>query len=248
MEGMTGLILLLLVLLILPILLFHTSRVRAGKAGTLRTLPGMEKLPGLVGRSAETGQPLHVSVGVGGVGGAVTAETWAGLALLAQMAEEAAACDTPLIVTVADATVLPVAQDILRRAYARHGNPEGYDPTQVRFVAPIPTAYAAGVMGLLERESLTANIMLGAFGEEYLLMGETGARQGVHQVVGAADPQTLPFVYASADEMLMGEEMFATGAYTTRSPVQIGSLLTEDWARWAVIGVIVIAALVKILL
>jgi hypothetical protein len=238
---------LILFLLILPILFFLTSRVKAGKAGGLRSFPEMEELPRSVGHSAETGQPVHISVGVAGVGGPATSETWAGLTLLAQMADDAAACDTPLIVTVADATVLPIAQDILRRAYARHDNPDRYDPTQVRFIAPNPMAYAAGVMGLLEREPVTANAMVGAFGDEYLLMGETGARRGVHQIVGAADPQTLPFVYASADHTLIGEEMFATGAYTSRLPIQVGSLLAEDWARWLVIAAIVVIAAVKIL-
>jgi hypothetical protein len=237
-----------LLLLVLPILFFLTSRVRAGKTGALRPLPGLGQLPDSVGRSAETGQPLHVSVGVAGVGSTATAETWAGLTLLAQLADEAAACDTPLVVTVADPTVLPLAQDVLRRAYVRHGNPNGYDPTQVHFIAPNPVAYAAGVMGLLEREPLTGSAMIGAFGDEYLLMGETGARTGVHQIVGTADPSTLPFVYASADETLIGEEMFAGGAYTSRTPMQVGSLLAEDWARWAVILAVVVAAVAKILL
>jgi len=239
---------LILLLLVLPILLFLTSRVRAGKAGELRHLPGVDELPGSVGRSAETGQPLHISVGVAGVGGVATAETWAGLSVLAQLADEAAVCDTPLIVTVADATVLPIAQDMVKRAYIRHGNPDGYDPTQVRFIAPNPMAYAAGVAGLLNREALTGSVMLGAFGDGYLLMGETGAQCGVNQIVGAADPGTLPFVYASADETLMGEDIFAIGAYITQLPMQIGSLLTQDWARWAVVVAIVVAAIAKILL
>jgi hypothetical protein len=239
---------LVLLLLILPVLFYLTSRARAGRGGELRSLPGMEELPGLVGRSAETGQSLHVSAGVAGVGNAATTETWAGLTLLEQLADQAAACDTPLIVTVADATVLPVAQDIVWRAYVRNGNPGGYDPTQVRFIAPEPMAYAAGVIGLLEREPLTANVMVGSFGDEYLLMGEAGARQGVHQIVGAADPRTLPFVYASADEAFIGEEMFAGGAYTRRLPIQIGSLLAEDWARWAIVVAILVLAIIKILL
>jgi hypothetical protein len=118
----------------------------------------------------------------------------------------------------------------------------------VRFIAPDPTAYAAGVMGLLEREALTSNVMIGSFGDEYLLMGETGARLEVRQIVGAADPRTLPFVEATADEILVGEEMFAGGAYTSRLPIQIASLLAEDWARWVVVGAILISALAKILI
>lgn len=239
---------LVLLLLILPILLFLTFRVQAGKGGELRSIPGMEGLPELVGRSAETGQSVHVSVGVAGLGGGMTADTWAGLTLLSQMADEAAACDTPLIVTVADATVLPLAQDIVRRAYLRNGNPEGYDPTQVQLIAPNAMAYASGVAGILEREPLTANVMVGQFGDEYLLMGETGARRGIRQIVGTADPGTLPFAYASADETLIGEEIYAGGAYTAKKPIQIGSLLTEDWLRWLVVAGILVATALKILL
>lgn len=239
-------ILLVFFLLIWPVLFYLTLRVKAGKAGELRKLPGIPEISQSIGQSAETGRPLHVSVGVAGVGGVATAETWAGLSLLSQIADRAVACDAPLIVTVADPTVLPVAQDIVRRAYARRGNPEGFDPTRVRFIAPVPMAYAAGVMGLLDRQPLMANVMVGAFGDEYLLMGETGARRQIPQVVGTTDPQTLPLVYASADQTLIGEEIFAAGAYTRRLPIQIGSLLTEDWARWAVIAGIVIAAVAKI--
>ncbi|MFC2016071.1 DUF6754 domain-containing protein [Chloroflexota bacterium] len=238
---------LLLFLLILPCLFFLTFRVRAGKTGALRHMPGMEELQVAVQRSAETGRALHLSVGVAGVGGTSTPETWAGLTVLSQLAGEAAIADVPLLVTVADPTVLPIAQDMVRRAYARSGNPKGYDSTQIRLIAPNPAAYAAGVMGVLEREPLARNIMIGAFGDEYLLMGETGFHRDIHQVVGTADPRTLPFAYATADETLEGEEMFAGGAYTSRLPMQVGSLLAEDWGRWLIAGAIIIIAVLRLL-
>lgn len=243
---MIEVILLAFLLLVLLLLFLLSLKVQAGRAGSLRPLPGIKELPGLVARSAETGQPLHVSVGVGGVGGPVTAETWAGLTLFGQVADEVVAGGASLVVTVADATVLPIAQDILQRAYDRYGFSHGYDPDQVRFIAPQATVYAMGVMGVLERESLAGSIMLGSFGDEYLLIGETGARQGVYQIVGTASPQTLPLVYASADETLIGEEVFATGAYTSRLPMQIASLLTEDWLRWLLIAAIVVTAIWKL--
>ncbi len=238
---------LVLLLIALPVLFFLTARVGSGETGQLRSLPAAREVADTVARAAESGRPLHVSVGVRGVGGGVTAETWAGLTLLAELADEAAACDAPLIITVADATVLPLAQDILRRAYDRHGHPEGYDPTRVRFVAPEPLAYAAGVAGLLKREPLAGSVMVGSFGDEYLLMGETGARGGVPQVVGATDARTLSLVYATADETFVGEEMFAAGAYTRRLAIQIASLLTQDVARWVVIVAIVLLTIFRVL-
>ncbi len=240
--GEIGLVLLLLIVLVLFIQAF---RVRAGKTHALRPLPGLDQLPSQVGHAAETGRAIHVSVGVAGLGGSATAETWAGLNVLSRLADQAAAYGAPLLVTVSDATVLPVAQDIVRRAYARHGDAESYNPTQVRLVSTDPTAYAAGVMGLLNREPLTANVMIGSFGDEYLLIGETGARRGVPQTVGASDPRTLPYVYATADDVLIGEEMFAGGAYTSRLPIQIGSLLTQDLARLVIVVAIVVVAVLR---
>lgn len=236
-----------ILLITLPLLFYLAARVRTGRLVALRTLHGVDELPGSVGRSAETGQPLHISVGMAGVGGVSTAQTWAGLTLLSELADEAAACDTPLIVTVADATVLPIAQNILRRAYQRNGNPEGYHATDVRFVAPLPIAYAAGVATLLDQERLSANVMVGSFGLEYVFIGETGADQRLRQIVGAAEPEALPFIEATADHAMIGEEMFAAGAYTTGLPAQIASLLAEDVLRWLVLAGILVAALFKIL-
>jgi hypothetical protein len=236
---------LVLLLLIVPVLFIQAFRVRTGKTRALRPLPGLDELASHVGHAAETGRPIHVSVGVAGLGGPASAETWAGLNVLSRVADRAAAYGSPLVVTVSDATALPMAQDIVCRAYARHGDPEGYDPTQVRLISSDPTAYAAGVMGLLDREPLTTNVMIGSFGDEYLLMGETGARRGVSQTVGAADPRTLPYVYATADDTLIGEEMYAGGAYTSRLPIQIASLLTQDLARAVIVVVIVVVAVLR---
>jgi hypothetical protein len=215
---------LILLLALLPLLFLSTFRVKAGRSGDLRPLPGVEELPGLLGRSLEFGQPVHLST------------------VLARFADEAAASGVPLIVTVGDATALPIAQDMVRRAYARHGNLDDYEPTQMRLVAPDPTAYAAGVMGMLGRDPLTANVMVGSFGDEYLLMGEVGARQDYRQTVGAAQPATLPFALATADDPWLGEEMFAGGSDLNRLPMQLGSLVAEDWTRWLVVVGIVIAA------
>lgn len=244
MIEIAGLVCLVLMLLALVVL---SHRARRGSAIDLRPLPGMDGLAATVSRAAETALPIHLSVGVAGVGGAATAETCAGLGVLERVADEATRCGAPLLVTVADATVLPIAQDLLLQAYSRHGYAADYDPTAVCFIAPEPTAYAAGVMGLLVRQGLTSNMMIGSFGDEYLLMGEAGSRMGVHQVVGCADPRILPLVYASAEETLVGEEMYAAGPYLGRRPVQIGGLLAQDLARWVVIGAIILVTFAKLL-
>jgi hypothetical protein len=196
-------------------------------------------------RAIESGRPLHVSLGVKGTGGKDTATTLAGLTMLEHLADRGATGDVPPVVTVADPTLLPLAQDVLRHAYTRRGRAKRYDPGRVRLVAPEPIAYVAGVMDVLEHEDLAGNVMVGAFGEEYLLMGETAAKKGLSQIAGAADPQTLPFIFTTADETLVGEEIYAAGAYLYSLPEHIGSLLAQDWMRVLIALIILIGVIIK---
>ena len=238
-----------LVLLLIPTLYFFTSRVRAmiksGKPIALRRIPAYDDLNLAMGKAAESGQPMHVSLGTGGIGNATTAESMAGLMLLDQLAQKAAMYDAQPIVTTADPTLMLAAQDRMRLAYARRGFAKGYDASKVRLIAPDRTAYAAGVIDLLDNEPLSGNVMLGAFGDEYLLLGEASAQRGLTQVAGAADPQVAAFVLATADKPLLGEEIFTAGAYLGRQPVHIGSLLAQDWVRLLVIIIIVAGVVVK---
>jgi hypothetical protein len=45
----------------------------------LREIPGFTALKGFIEQAMETGQPVHISVGVDGIGAANTAQTLAGL-------------------------------------------------------------------------------------------------------------------------------------------------------------------------
>ena len=118
---------------------------------------------------------------------------------------------------------------------------------QVRFLAPDSVAYAVGVMTALRQEPVASHTMAGSFGEEYLLMGETGKARGVEQIAGASDPQVLPFQYATGDELLMGEELYAGGAYLARLPWHLASLVAEDWFRTLLILAILAGIILKTL-
>jgi hypothetical protein len=192
-------------------------------------------MAGMSGRAAETGKTLHVGLGSGGISGPETAISLASLRALEYLAERSAASETRLVVTVADPTLLPAAQEVLRRAYGRQGKRDIFSPLQVRLLAPDQTAYAAGVMGVLEGEEPIANVTLGTFGDEYLLIGETGVKKELEQVAGTDDPSALAFMYATADEMLIGEELFAAGAYLRETPESLAALVVQDWWRYLIL-------------
>lgn len=246
--GLESAITILIVLLSVPFLFYALSRVRAGHKPRLRPLPAFDALSGMNSRAAESGQILHVGLGTGGISGPDTALSLAGLTVLEHLANQAALVESRLIVTVADPTLLPAAQNILRRAYARQARSGIFAPSQVRLLAPDPVAYAAGVMDILEGENPLANVTIGAFADEYLLIGETGAKKGVEQVAGTDDPAALAFMHVTADETLIGEEIFAAGAYLDGNPESVAGLMVQDWWRYLVVLFIVAGVLWKTLL
>jgi hypothetical protein len=238
---------LIILLVMLTLIYLFAARARAGKRYALRQIEGFEAIQRAVGQAAELGAPLHVSLGIGGIGSATTMETSAGLNTLEYLAQQAALCNTPLIVNVADPTSLPAAQATLFRAYTQAGYPEEYNPNKVRFIARDPIAYAAGVMSTLEQEKLAANIMIGHFGDEFLLMGEAGRQKNISQVGGTTNPRVLPAVYVSMEHTLIGEEIFAAGAYLLNNPNHIGSLVAQDVMRVAIICTVLVGIALKTL-
>ncbi len=139
---------------------------------------------------------------------------------------------------MADPTVMLFSQNALRAAYV--DNPEGAKEAyrHIRWIAPQPAAYAAGVMNILNLDNVEATVMVGDFGDEYLLIGETATRRNMTHIGGTSNPNTLPFIYASAQETLMGEEIYAAGAYLQQHPAHLGSLMAQDTMRWIISAII----------
>jgi hypothetical protein len=226
---------------------FFAMRARAGREYSLREIGGYEAIKAAVGRAAEEGKPLHMALGTGGIGGLETLQTAAGIKILEHLSRQAALCDTPLIASVGDPTALPAAQDIMYNAYEQSGYPDEYDGGQVRYQSNRPAAYAAGVMTTIGQEDLAANVMVGSFGDEFLLMSEAGSRKGIVQVGGATDKNVLPFAHASVDHTLIGEEIFAGGAYLDRDPNHVGGLMAQDVMRTAIVLTVVLGVVLKTL-
>lgn len=225
---------LVILLIFVGLILFFLARVRVGHMPQLRRIQAFEALRGFTGQAVETGRALHLSLGIGSVANETTADSLAGLSILNYLAEQAALTGVHPTVSMADPTVMLLAQNVVRAAHSGDRRRVEEAHRNIRWIASQPAAYAAGVMSLLSVDDIATNVMVGNFGDEYLLMGEASVRQDISHIGGASDPNTLPFVYASAQESLLGEEIYATGAYLQKLPAHIASLLTQDTMRWLV--------------
>jgi len=236
---------------LIPFFYFLYRAPRSASRPRLRQIPAYDSLKKLLARAAETGQQVHVSVGTASIAGTKTAETMAGLYTLEFLADRSANSDIPPLVTVTDPTTMPAVADQLRRAYERQGYPDEYRLDYTRFIAPpvngSATPYAAGVMDILNHEPIAANVMVGAFDDEFLLMAETAAQREIFQVSGASDLNVLPFVQLTATAPLLGEEIFAAGAYLLDRVGHYTSLVAQDIFRIALALLILVVVLLRAL-
>ena len=225
--------------------------VRRGVMPTLRDIPGYQTIRGAMAEAAEVGRPVHLSLGTAGIGDVFAMESLTGLTALEFLGEQAATTANLPLVTTGDPTTMLFAQDTMIRPFKQRDQVEDYSPLNVRFIGGTAgnsgVAYAAGVMDILNHQNIAANFMVGRFGDEYLLMGEVAARRQIPQVAGSANPNALTFMQATANQVLMGEEMFVAGAYLTQSAWHIASLLAQDTARWILVVGIGAVVLLKTL-
>jgi hypothetical protein len=141
------------------------------------------------------------------------------------------------------------AQDTLYRAYQEGGRVSRYRGTDVALIAPDATAYAVGAQDVVTDDQVSVNVMVGSFGQEYLLLGEAGAQQqDIVQVAGSSRLSAQPFIEATADHPLVGEEIFAAGAYLGEEPAHVASLRLQDVLRLVIVVAIFLGVAVKTLL
>jgi hypothetical protein len=148
--------------------------------------------------------------------------------------------ETPVIVPVCKPFVVPVAEESVKQGYLGAGRPELYDPDNIRYLSDEQFAFTAGVNGIMLRERTAANIYMGSFFAESLILAETGFSTGAIQVAGTANIHQLPFFVAACDYTLIGEELYAASAYLSREPKLLGTLKAGDLAKVLIMIILVV--------
>lgn len=219
---------------------YNIQKGKTGKAPKLRRIPGLDAIEEAVGRATEMGRPIHFTTGYGG-GGLDTPKGsahLAGLSVLNYCSDIAIKTRTPIIVTVCWPEEIPIIEEQMKMHYRKHDREGEYDPEKmIRFHSTSSMAYAAGVMDTLIEENVATNIMIGWFWGETLLMAETGNIIKAVQIAGAPDTTSIPFFVASCDYVLVSEEVYVAGAYTSGDPLMQGSIVGEDWLKLVVMAI-----------
>ena len=224
-------------------LLMMVKQARTGGAiPKVRRIPGLDAVDEVVGRATEMGRPVLYSPGIGGLD---AADTLASFNVLGHVAKLIAKYDARLIVCNRTPTVQPVTESVVRAAYFEVGKPDAYREDDVRFLTNDQFGYAAGVVGIMNREGVSALVLFGLFYAESLVFAEAGNIAGAIQVAATSSTSQTPFFIVACDYCLIGEEIYVAGAYLGQDRVRLATIVVQDWGKQFTLAVIVLGTLVS---
>ncbi|MBE7557821.1 hypothetical protein HS125_02240 [bacterium] len=222
---------------------FHfLSRAGRGKELYLRRVAGLDALEEAIGRATEMGRPVLYVPGLDDI---ESAPTIASMVVLGHVASITAEYDTPIIVPCRFAVVLSIAEETVREAYIVNNKADRYNPDNIRYLSGEQFAYTSSINGIMLREKPAANLYMGAFMAESLILVETGFSAGSIQVAGTPSVMQIPFFIVACDYTLIGEEYYAASAYLSRAPDVLSSIKTADYFKAATLAVLLAGCLLK---
>ena len=227
------------------ILMAGLAFLRRKSTPAFREIPAFACLRKAIGLAVEEGSRLHISLGRGGLTTPQSAAELAGLEMLRRLSELTAASDRPPVATSGDGAVTILSQDALL-ASGQAALSTGYDPTAARLTGLTPFSYAAGALPVMQDENVSANVLMGNFGVEVALLTDTAERENTSTLAGSDNLSAQAILYASAQDPLIGEELYAAGAYIKARPFHTASLTTQDILRWLIVIGILVGALLKL--
>jgi hypothetical protein len=242
----TGVWGLLFVVVFFVLMVVLTIRSRGQSRRTLREIAAFTRLRRGVGLAVESGQRLHLSLGNGGIFGQGGSATLVSLTLLQRLARAASISDRPPVASSGEATASLLAQDTLRSAYRAAGADGQYNPSASELTGLTPFSFAAGALPVIYDQQVSANILIGSFGSEAALIADAAERTGSLSLGGSDNPTGQAILYATVQESLVGEELYAAGAYLQAGPAHQASVQVQDILRWILIGLMLAAVVLNL--
>jgi hypothetical protein len=139
-----------------------------------------------------------------------------------------------------------LSQDVLRSGFREANAEYQFDPSNGLITGLTPVSYAAGALPVVHDEHVSVNLMIGSFGSEVALIADAAERSESLTIGGSENLSTQSILFASAQEPLVGEELFAAGAYLQVGKMHTASLFAQDVLRWLLIVILLIGAILKL--
>jgi hypothetical protein len=244
---LTGILGLAFILVFLGLIVIFRIAKQGRHEANLRKITAYSRLKRAIGLAVESGSRFHISLGRGNLTGPESAVAFVGLSTLEGVIRSASTGDNPPIVTTGEASLAILTRDTLRSTYQDIGILEQYQPTSGQLTGFTPFSYAVGTLPALADQKTSSHFLIGHFGNEIALLTDASERSGTLMLAGTDNLPAQALLYATAKEPLIGEEVFASGAYVLSNPMHLASLRAQDILRWGLVIAIIVGLLLKFL-
>ena len=221
-----------IVMLVLVTIVFFWAVSHAKRKGLfIRRIAGLDAIDEAIGRATEMGKPIYY---VPGIGDMTMVSTIASTFILGEVSKKVAQYDSSIKVPHYNPVVMTVSKEVVKQAFLEAGRPDSFREDINQFISADQFSYAASVDGMITREKPAAIFFMGYFMAESLLLAEVGATTGAIQIAGTDSESQLPFFFTACDYTLIGEELYAAGAYLSKEPMLLSALKAQDFGKLVV--------------
>jgi hypothetical protein len=232
----------ILVLLVVAVL-YYMQRAYSGTIPKLRRLQAVDVIEEIIGRCVEMGRPAwYLMDNVNMTTPSVLAPTVAAFQILSYTARMAARLGSKFFVPVTRGLAYSIANDIVEEAYKAEGKAEDFDPLGTVMYLP-SGADRMYIINNMWSQRVAGVFFLGSWYHKAVIFSENAARVGALSLGGTDTTHNIPFLVAICDYSIIGEELYALGAYVSADPTNSASLAGQDIGKYVALILILLGSI-----
>ncbi len=217
-----------------------------GRKFYVRRIAGVDALDEALDRATEMGGCVNFCVGdVAGLSGTFVSQTIAGFECLRYIATHCAKLRTRLVCSTigrsgSGGDLVPIQNDIIRDAYAEAGHEEDFTPQIVRYLSGDREGYETGFYELYVKEKVTTNVFIGAWAGAMPQPTIIAKSLGIFNISGTARTVQMSLQACISDYFIIGEEIYAAGAYLSGDTNTLASIAMTDYVKYALVAILIV--------
>jgi len=206
-----------------------------GRVFNLRRLSAVEALYPAVGRAVEMGGAVHWCMGTGRGRSIqdIAGQSAVSFLVLQRLARHCAKLGARLLPSLGQPEAVPLVDAICSQAFLAENVPQNWKSEDIGFFPE--SSYEVSIPLRLQNENVKSNVMIGEFVSEAVIIAESGVMAGAFQIGGTTAWNNIAYFVTTCDEFLIGEEIYAAGAYLSENPIEKSSLIGQDVAKFAMV-------------
>jgi hypothetical protein len=224
-------------------IVYYMQRAYSGKLPKLRRLAAVNQIDEILGRCVEMGRPAYYLMDTVTMDTpSVLAPTVAAYQILAYTARSAARLGSKFFVPVTQGLAYTISSEIVDEAYKAENKQEELNLEETVMYLP-DGADRMYIINHMWSDGMAGAFFLGSWYHKAVIFTENAARVGAMMLGGTDTTHNIPFLVAICDYSIIGEELYALGAYVSEDPTVSSSLAGQDIGKFIAAILIVIGSI-----